>query len=333
MATTLQKGLFGGDPVEMQMQQQRMFQSAYANAQNPYEKIGIALGQLGGKVFGGESELQIKANAINTAIGQAGQQHQVGTADYYKAIADLLPAEYADSKEFATQKYLETKKNDTATYTNAIKAIKDNPELAATFTDPLKNSLLQKATKNGWNPEETPIPQTNEEIKTFAKQFSLDRDPMYRQFMSMNMVAEKEARKETQQEEQRLLTMESIQSTINKNKADLGKIASDKFEAGARWNEERNSAISLFDANKLDPRQPLKGINLANTELVNAQRIALRDPWTGKSGSTIRQPGAATPTPAGAPNIKQQVESLGQVYDPAKFDYRIVNGQVQRKAK
>jgi hypothetical protein len=333
MATTLQKGLFGGDPVEMQMQQQRMFQSAYANAQNPYEKIGIALGQLGGKVFGGESELQIKANAINTAIGQAGQQHQVGTAEYYKAIADLLPAEYADSKEFATQKYLETKKNDTTTYTNAIKAIKDNPELASTFTDPLKDSLLQKATKNGWNPEETPIPQTNEEIKTFAKQFGLDRDPMYRQFMSMNMVAEKESRKETQQEEQRLLTMESIQSTINKNKADLGKIASDKFEAGARWNEERNSAISLFDANKLDPRKPLKGINLANTELVRAQSIALRDPWTGKSGATIKQPGAATPTPAGTPDIKQQVESLGQVYDPAKFDYRIVNGQVQRKAK
>jgi hypothetical protein len=336
MATTLQKGLFGGDPVEMQMQQQRMFQSAYANAQNPYEKIGIALGQLGGKVFGGESELQIKANAINTAIGQAGQQHQVGTAEYYKAIADLLPAEYADSKEFATQKYLETKKNDTTTYTNAIKAIKDNPELASTFTDPLKDSLLQKATKNGWNPEETPIPQTNEEIKTFAKQFGLDRDPMYRQFMSMNMVAEKESRKETQQEEQRLLTMESIQSTINKNKADLGKIASDKFEAGARWNEERNSAVELFKANNLDPRKPLKGVNLANTELVNAQRIALRDPWTGKSGSVNKDLNITTggsTAAAGAPDIKQQVERSGIAYEPNKFDYRIVNGQVQRKAK
>lgn len=309
MATTLQKGLFGGDPVEMQMQQQRMWQSAYANAQNPYEKIGIALGQLGGKVFGGETELQTKANAINNAVSQAGQQHQVGTAEYYKAIADSLPAEYSDSKEFATQKYLETKKNETTAYTNAIKAIKDNPELAPTFTDPLKNVLLQKATKNGWNAEETPMPQTNEEIKAFAKQFGLDKDPMYRQFMSMNMVAEKEAKKETQQEEQRLLTMESIQSTIAKNKAELGKIGSDKFEAGNRWNQEREAALALFKANNLDPSKKLPNSALANPEIVNSQRIALREPWTGKATEKITPPGTSTavalPMPANKKDLQQ----------------------------
>jgi hypothetical protein len=339
MATTLQKGLFGGDPVEMQMQQQKLWQSAYAGAQNPYEKIGIALGQLGSTFLGGETAFQSKTKAINEAIASAGQLYQAGTAEYYKAIADSLPSEYSDSKEFATQKYIEVKKAETTAYTDAIKAIKDNPELAPTFTDPLKNSLLQKAVKNGWNEADVPLPQTNDEIKDFAKQFKLDKDPMYRQFMSMNMVAEKEAKKEVMESEKSLLTMESIRTTIAKNKKEMNKIDSDKFEAGARWNEERNSAISLFDANKLDPRQPLKGVNLANTELVNAQRIALRDPWTGKSGATIRQPGETAPPPAGGKSaatggdIGQQVTTAFGSYEPSKYEYRIVNGQVQRKAK
>ena len=81
----------------------------------------------------------------------------------------------------------------------------------------------------------------------------------------------------------------------------------------------------MFDANKLDQRKPLKGINLANTELVNAQRIALRDPWTGKSGATIKQPGEtpAAPsaggkgdtkmTPIALPPLKSQAV-IGQVY-------------------
>lgn len=337
MATTLQKGLFGGDPVAMQREEQKIWSNMYGQAGSPYEKMGLALAQLGGTLFGGESAMSSKANAINKAIEQAGAQYQQGTAEYYKAISDALPAEYADSKEFATQRYLETRDKEKTAYTDSVKAIKDNPELAPTFIDPLKISLLQKATKNGWNEAETPMPQTMDEIKAFAKQYGVDKDPMYRQMISLQQVADKEAKKEGQQEEQRLLTMDSIRSTIAKNKKEINKIDSDKFEAGARWNEERNSAISLFDANGLDPRKPLKGINLANTELVNAQRIALRDPWTGKSGATIRQPGE---TPAGGGksasaggDIGQQAATSFGAYEPNKYDYRIVNGQVQRKAK
>ena len=338
MATSLQKGLFGGDPVAMQQEQQKVWSNMYGQAGSPYEKMGIALAQIGGTLFGGETALASKAGAINKAIESANTQYQPGTAEYYKAIADALPAEYADSKEFATQKYLETKKAETTTYTDSVKAIKDNPELLPTFTDPLKISLLQKATKNGWNEADTPVPQTSAEIAAFAKQYNLEKDPMYRQLISLEQVAAKEAKKETQQEESRLLTMESIRTTIAKNKKEMNKIDSDKFEAGARWNEERNSAISLFEANGLDPRKPLKGINLANTELVNAQRIALRDPWTGKSGAVIKQPGETTTTPGGKPaaaggDIGQQVTAAFGSYEPNKYEYRIVNGQVQRKAK
>lgn len=315
MATSLQKGLFGGDPVAMQREEQKAWSTMYGQAGSPYEKMGIALAQLGGTFFGGESALSSKTSAINKALEQAGAQYQQGTAEYYKAVADALPAEYADSKEFATQKYLETKKAETTAYTDSVKAIKDNPESAPTFIDPLKISLLQKATKNGWNEADTPIPQTQDEIKAFAKQYGVDKDPMYRQMVSLQQVADKEAKKEVQQEEKRLLDIKSIESTIARNKKEVTRLEKeDKFDQGDRWNAEREAAIALFAANKIDPTKPLKGINLANTELVNAQKIALRQPFTGKPSAKPATPGGdAKMTPVPLPASKTAL-NIGQVY-------------------
>lgn len=322
MATSLQRGLFGGDPVAMQQEQQKQWSQMYGQAGSPYEKMGIALAQIGGTLFGGETTLSSKANAINKAIEQAGTQYQQGTAEYYKAIADALPQEYADSKEFATQKYLETKKAETTAYTDSVKAIKDNPELAPTFIDPLKISLLQKATKNGWNEADRPMPQTMDEIKAFAKEYKLDTDPMYRQMISLQQVADKEAKKEVMEAEKGALTMESIKSTIRRNDAELNKIQKDaKFDQGDRWNAEREAALSLFAANKIDPTKELKGINLANTELVNAQKIALRQPFTGKASMTITPVGGTggtktaqpTTTPIALPAAPKDAV-IGQVY-------------------
>jgi hypothetical protein len=345
MATTmLQKGLLGYDPMELRAQEQKQWATLYGQAGSPYEKMGIALGQLGGALFGGESPGASKANLINEALNKAGQQYQQGTAEYYKAVVDSLPSDamFNDSREFATQKYLETKKNETTAYTDAVKAIKDNPELLPTFTDPLKISLLQKATKNGWNEADTPMPQTQDEIKSFAKQFGLEKDPMYRQLVSMTMVADKEAKKEAVKVEHEALTMKSIQSTINRNNAELGKIANDKFEAGNRWNQERESAIALFNANKLDPNVPLKGINLANTELVNAQRIALRNAWTGKATEQITPPGGGanppskaaqpTTTPIPLPALRSQAV-VGQVYITEKGPMQWDGGKFNPVAK
>lgn len=318
MATSLQKGLFGGDPVAMQREEQKIWSNMYGQAGSPYEKMGIALAQIGGTLFGGENAISSKANAINKAIEAANAQYQQGTAEYYKAVADALPAEYADSKDFATQKYLETKKAETTAYTDAVKAIKDNPELAPTFIDPLKISLLQKATKNGWNEADRPMPQTMDEIKAFAKEYKIDTDPMYRQMISMQMVADKEAKKEVMEAEKGALTMESIKSTIARNNREISKIANDKFEAGNRWNQEREAALALFKANGLDPSKKLPNSALANPEIVNSQRIALREPWTGKATEKITPSGAvsaSTVLPLPADKLALQV---GKVYATPK---------------
>ena len=338
IAPSFTTGLLGYNPREEQLQQQKLWAGLYGQAASPYEKIGIGLGQLGGALIGnlmGESATQKRERTLLTVKEAADQQFTPGSPEYYKYVADNLPAgaEYSQSKDLATQEFLKARKAADEAFAAERKGVREDPESLDVYTSKYATPLLAKAQLRGFDPEKEDVPQTTDAIKAFAKLYDLDKDPNYNKLMTLRTLAEKEAKKEERKAEIEALTIEKIESTIKKNKADLGKIASDKFEAGNRWNEERNSAIALFDANNLDPRKPLKGINLANTELVNAQRIALRDPWTGKSGSVIKQPGAATPPTAGAPNIKQLVESSGQVYDTDKYDYRIVNGQVQRRAK
>ena len=333
-----QKGLLGYDPMELKMQEQKQWQALYANAGSPYEKMGIALGQIGnaivGGLWGGESGLDSKASAINSAIEKARAQYDDGTSDYYRAVAQAIPEQYKDSQQVAMEKAAEIKQKEQTTWTEAIKTVRQDPETLAVFQQPLAESLLRKATKKGWTEQDTPVPQTPEEIKAFAKLYDLSSDPDYGRFLALQKIADKEAKKETQQEEKRVLDIQSIKSTIAKNSRDMEKIGSDKFEAGNRWNQERESAIALFNANKLDPNVPLKGINLANTELVNAQRIALRQPWQGKANEQITPPGGAAPAnPKQGADIGQQAAASFGSYDPTKYEYRIVNGQVQRKAK
>ena len=305
MATTFAKGLFGVDPAEYSMQQQKLWSNLYAQAGSPYEKMGIALAQIGGTAFGlTETPVDKKIADISKVLNDIGTQYQVGTAEYYKAVADALPAEYPDAKAQAMAEFVKFKANETKTYADAIKAIKDNPETVDTFADPLKISILQKATRKGWSEETTPVPTTAAEMADFAKKFELTSDPDFRRYSSMYKVAEKEGTKEKVEAEIKLLTIDKIESQIKKNKAELNKIATDNFDAGQRWNLERESAISLFKAAGLDPTKPLRGANLANTELVNSQRLALRDPWSGKANVAITPPSAIGTPPPAAPATK-----------------------------
>lgn len=341
MATVFQKGLFGGDPAEIAAQQQKVWSNMYASAQSPYEKMGIALGQLGGALLGGETSAQAKAKTITDVLNSAQSSFTPGTAEYFKYVAENIPPEYADSRAYAISEYQKAQKAELETTVAVNKQVKENPETVAEFAAPLAQNLLSKARNKGWNPEETPAPETPEQIKAFATLYGLDKDPDYRRFTVLTNLAAKEAKKEGQEEEKRLLTMDSIRSTIARNSAELNKISNDKFEAGARWNEERNSAIELFRANNLDPRKPLKGSALANTELVNAQRIALREPWTGKSGSTNKDAGGGSSTSTSSTKPVQPTTTpialpaspkdavIGQVYSttygPAQWDGKKFN--------
>lgn len=293
--------LFGVDPVEYAQNQQRMWTNLYAQAGSPYEKMGLALAQIGGTALGlNETRVDKKIADITKVLNDIGTQYQVGTAEYYKAVADALPPEYADAKAQAMAEFVKFKEKETSVFSAAQKAVREDPESVNVYVNPLKVNILRKATSKGWNEEEVPVPQTSQELAAFAKKFGLTSDPDFLRINSLFRIADKEAKKEAQQEETRLLTIDKIKTQITKNKAELNKIANDNFDAGQRWNAEREAAIALFTASGLDPRKPLRGGALANSELVNAQAKALREPWTGRANVTIT-PSSAVGAPPAAP--------------------------------
>jgi hypothetical protein len=339
IAPSFTAGLLGYNPREQQLQQQKLWAGLYGQAASPYEKIGIGVGQLGGALIGGlmgDSPAQQREKNLMSVKDAADQQFTPGTPEYFKFVVDNLPAgpEYSQSRDVATQEFLKARKAADEAFAAERKGVREDPESLDVYTPKYATPLLAKAQAKGFDPEKETVPQTTEEIKAFAKLYDLDKDPNYNKLMSLRTLADKEAKKEERKETTELLTIDKIKAIIAKSKKEVEKLERDsKFEQGDRWNAERESALNLFKANNLDPRVPLKGINLANTELVNAQRIALREPFTGKSTLKITPPAEIGAKPAGSSDIKQQVERLGQVYEPNKYDYRIVNGQVQRKAK
>jgi hypothetical protein len=300
IAPSFTTGLLGYDPREQQLQQQKLWAGLYGQASSPYEKIGIGVGQLGGALIGGlmgESATQKRERTLLSVKEAADQQFIPGSPEYYKFVADNLPAgaEYSQSKDLANQEFARARKAALAEEAAERKSVREDPESLDVFAPKYATPLLAKAQLRGFDPEKEPVPQTTDEIKAFAKLYDLDKDPNYNKLMGLRVLAEKETKKEERKAEIEALTIEKIESTIKKNKADVNKIGSDKFEAGNRWNQEREAALNLFTANKLDPSKPLKGINLANTELVRAQSVALREPWMGKASEKIT-PSGATPS-------------------------------------
>lgn len=302
------QSLFGVDPAEYSMQQQKLWSNLYAQAGSPYEKMGLALAQIGGTALGlNETAVDKKIADISKVLNDIGTQYQVGTAEYYKAVADALPPEYADAKAQATAEFIKFKQKESEIFDKAKDSVRKDPESVDVYVNPLIANIAKKA--KGLNVEETPLPTNREELISFAKQFKLTNDPDYGRALSLYRVSEKEGRKETQEEKTRLLRIEDLEGQIKKNKEDLKNIGND-FKQGARWNEEREAGINLLVANGIDWTKPLSRRDRMNPEIVNAQKLALRNPWTGAGASSAITPpptslgGAAAPAPRGAPAAK-----------------------------
>jgi hypothetical protein len=329
-----QKGLLGYDPMEVRALEQKQWQSLYANAQSPYEKMGIALGQLGGALLGGfDSSSNVKAKTINEAIAAAGQQYTQGTAEYYKAISDALPADamFTDSKEFATQKYAEVKKAEDAAFNESSKSISDRPDTYNVLAAPLAQALVVKAKANGYD-ESTPLPTTSKEISQFAKDYGLVRDPVYGKLISLTKTYEAATSEKTTKAEKDVLSIEQIKTNIKLDNARLGQIGKEDFDKGARWNAENAAAREFLSANKIDLNKPLTGSARANPAFVEAYQKALRNDWSGSKGITSPasggKPAQPTTTPIALPPSPKDAV-IGQVYStsqgPAQWDGKKFN--------
>lgn len=96
-------------------------------------------------------------------------------------------------------------------------------------------------------------------------------------------------------EEKDQLETDRLKSLIAKNKKDLEKIDKADFDAGTRWNFERQSSIDLLASYGYKPGDKLKGADQLNSELIQAQERAMRQPWQGSATPTARTTPAVTP--------------------------------------
>lgn len=332
--------------------------------------IGQLFGAGASKLFGMEDSDVKRESDVYGAISTAASRFPAGSPEYYRAVAEALPQtpEYASSRataleaaQKATTDEMTSLRTDAQFYEKAPEqtgaALADLArQLEINPNNPVALRRYNAITQAGvtgameqFQKQETAATEAYRKNIEFYKKnpeqaatklaelaARIEINPQdtaaISEYTTIAQAASSGAMAETAQAEKEALSAESIRTTIAKNKKELAQLG-DKFEAGDRWNAERQAAIDLFAANKLDPKQPLKGAALLNTELVRAQSVALREPWTG-APTAARPAATAAPKPAEVNPIKAKVEAAGQVYDPVNYEYREgPGGVIQRKLK
>ena len=140
IAPSFTTGLLGYNPREEQLQQQKMVAGLFGQASSPYEKIGIGIGQLGGALIGGlmgDSPAMKKEKAVLQVKQQADAQFAPGTPEYFRFVAENLPAEYADSRAYAAQEAMKAQAAADKIYLDRVKTVTENPAQMGIVSAPI----------------------------------------------------------------------------------------------------------------------------------------------------------------------------------------------------
>ena len=267
--------LLGYDPREDELARRKLWAGMYGAAQSPYEKIGLGLSQLGGALFdrvtGDESADPVAQ--INKVATDAGQQFEVNSPEYFNYIAANVSNPTVRQNAAALAREAEMKA--TKQTREDIEFVGKNPDQLATELQTLTDRLERKARVLGWTPEDPLNQEVPPEI-----QAKLEKTAEYKKILQLSNAGQTSLMDRAQKEEKEGLTIENLKTTISKNKAELAKIGTD-FDAGTRWNYERDAAIKALAAAGYKPDDELRGADKLNTALVSAQKVALRDVWQG----------------------------------------------------
>ena len=144
IAPSFTTGLLGYDPLEQQRQQQKMWAGMYGQASSPYEKIGIGIGQLGGALIGGlmgDSPQQKKEKVVADIKQQADAQFTPGSPEYFRFVAENLPAEYADSRAYAAQEAMKAETAAQKMYLDRVKTVTENPAQMGIVSAPISAQI------------------------------------------------------------------------------------------------------------------------------------------------------------------------------------------------
>lgn len=247
---TFKSGLFGATSLpEIELANRKLWQNMYASAQSPYEKMGIALGQIGGALLGVDETggAADKQKAIEDILARANEQYAPYSTEYYQFVYSELPAKYADSREYALQEAVKAKKLDAAEFTAERKGVREDPGSVDVYAPKYATALLTKAQAKGFDPTKEAVPETTEEIKAFATLYGLDKDPNYNKFMTLRTLAEKEAGKEVTEAEIKSLTIAEKKANIARSQQLLGE-----------GSKSADAANEFFRINGIDPTKPLE---------------------------------------------------------------------------
>ena len=150
IAPNFTTGLLGYDPLEQQRQQQKLWAGMYGQASSPYEKIGMGVGQLGAALVGGlmgDSPAQKKEKAVAEIKQQADAQFTPGSAEYFRFVAENLPAEYADSRAYAAQEAMKADAAAQKMYLDRVKTVTENPAQMGIVSAPISAQVQSQIAK------------------------------------------------------------------------------------------------------------------------------------------------------------------------------------------
>lgn len=311
---SLYTNLLGYDPYERQLQDRKLWAGLYGSASSPYEKMGLGLAQLGSTLFGQLTEDEDKnpVRQLSKLSEEAGKQFTPQSAEYYRYIAENSTNPMV--KENAAQYALQADEKATEKTRKDIEFLQKNPEQLASELDYYTARLEKRARTYGWNPEDPTAAEVSPEI-----QAKLEKTPEYRKIMQLSNAGQQAIIDKAQKEEK-----ESLGITKTKQDIAIGELKLN--EAG----KDKNTAMQWFIQEGLDPTKPLipqiqtkpEYAMYGLSKILDLQQKALK-------GEPLKLPEKVKEDPV----MKAAVEKSGEPYRPDLYQYRVVNGKVQKAAK
>ena len=183
IAPSFTTGLLGYDPLEQQRQQQKLWAGMYGQASSPYEKIGMGVGQLGAALIGGlmgDSPQQKKEKVVADIKQQADAQFVPGSPEYFRFVAENLPAEYADSRAYAAQEAMKAETAAQKMYLDRVKTVTENPAQMGIVSAPISAQVQAQIAK--MSPSGQPL--------TESQIAALQASPQYQQLVGLTSAQE-----------------------------------------------------------------------------------------------------------------------------------------------
>ena len=330
-------GIFGPTRNELRQQYLKNLQGQFASAQSPYEKMGLAIGNIVGTAFGirdPQLEQASKIESIYQSVAQMYPEDQT-SPEFYRELSSVLSA--AGLQEQAIISAEQARKVEDQRIDRQIKL--------AQFSETMTEKKRKTVDYYKKNPEQAEfrLTQLAEIIKNDPGNAAAIQE--YEQITRSASEGAIEASAKTEKE---TLALELDRTRLAKYRKDLSD--AEKFGPAQRWDAETDAARKLLQTYKIDITKPLEQQIQGRTafgpmagEISQAFERAVRRKTTegggpGSAPASAPAPAAEPAKPAkqsaGGGNVEAKVKATGLPYEPDKYEYRVLaNGTVQRKKK